>query len=340
MLRRPRNRVVGAGRWRLVGGLVVGLLLLSACTGGGSQTAQPTATTTTAPTGVVATAGECGQVEGNQRIVDHAMGQTRVPLDPQRVVVLDTGELDSALALGVTPVGAVTAFADGPFPTYLLDRTATIQRVGTISQPNLEAIAALNPDLILSNTVRHEDIYDQLSAIAPTVMAESVGVAWKDNLRLDAVALGRCQQAEELFDRYEQRLARFREVMGDRLEKTTVSVVRSMPDEVRIYMQDSFIGTVLEDAGLPRPAPQNKDVFMEEATLERIPDLDGDVMFVTRFGEDDAAFERLRGSPLWGRLSVVRSGRVYEVPDGRWMLGIGMLAANEVVDDLFGYLVE
>jgi ABC-type Fe3+-hydroxamate transport system substrate-binding protein len=48
------------------------------------------------------------------RTVEHAMGQTEIPRQPERVVVLDTGELDTALSLGVTPVGAVTtAVSDG-----------------------------------------------------------------------------------------------------------------------------------------------------------------------------------------------------------------------------------
>src|SRR5687768_2031480 len=53
------------------------------------------------------------------RPVEHAMGHSCVPEAPQRVVVLDTGELDSALAVGVKPVGAVSAFADGELPSYL-----------------------------------------------------------------------------------------------------------------------------------------------------------------------------------------------------------------------------
>lgn len=78
------------------------------------------------------------------RLIQHAMGETCVPKVAQRVVVLDTGELDSALALGVKPVGAVTAPGQ-PFQGYLLSLTEGIQSVGTIQQPNLEKILALKP---------------------------------------------------------------------------------------------------------------------------------------------------------------------------------------------------
>jgi ABC-type Fe3+-hydroxamate transport system substrate-binding protein len=53
-------------------------------------------------------------VTSGTRVVSHAMGETEVPADPQRVVVLDGPVLDACFALGVTPVGATTGVADAP----------------------------------------------------------------------------------------------------------------------------------------------------------------------------------------------------------------------------------
>ncbi|MGH3976184.1 MAG: ABC transporter substrate-binding protein, partial [Pseudonocardiaceae bacterium] len=110
--------------------------------------------------------GSAGATPGGDdtaRIVRHAMGSTEITGKPRRVVVLDTGELDSVLALGITPVGAVrTDATSGPQP-YLADRVQDVTMVGTNNQPNLEAIAALRPDLILSSKLRHEDLYDKFS---------------------------------------------------------------------------------------------------------------------------------------------------------------------------------
>ena len=135
------------------------------------------------------------------RTVEHAMGTAEVTGTPERVVVLDTGELDAVLALGVTPVGAVRTGVSDELPAYIEDAgvdPAAIANVGTIAEPALEQIAALEPDLILSNAVRHADIHDRLAAIAPTVFAEAIGETWEDNLRLAGEALNRSGQAEEL----------------------------------------------------------------------------------------------------------------------------------------------
>jgi iron complex transport system substrate-binding protein len=280
------------------------------------------------------------RTEAAPRLVQHAMGSARVTGRPQRVVVLDTGELDSAVALGVKPVGAVEAIAGEGFPAYLADQVAGVEKVGTIEQPSLEAIAALRPDLILSSKVRHEAIHDQLSRIAPTVFSEEVGVTWKENFALHAEALGRQEEARRLSQEYDDKVTALRESLGDRVADTKVSVVRSVGDEVRIYLKANFLGTILEDAGLPRPRPQDEQEFSETATRERIADLDGDVMFLSRFGDDHRLLGRLMDSPLWSRLDVVRSDRVYEVPDDLWFLGIGNLAARKVIDDLSAILVD
>lgn len=303
----------------------VAAMTLAACGGNGEEaadTVQEEATPAAAET----------------RTVRHAMGETEITGTPERVVVLDTGELDSAVALGVKPVGAVEAIAGTGFPEYLAEEAKGVETVGTIEQPNIEAIAALEPDLILSSKIRHEAIYDQLSRIAPTVFTEEVGVTWKENFAMHAEALGKTEQAEQLQGEYDQAVASLGESLGE--GTPTVSVVRSVGDEVRIYLKGNFIGTILEDAGLPRPEPQDSDEFSETATIERIPDLDGDVMFLSRYGDDHRLLNRLTDNRLWSRLDVVGSDRVYEVPDDLWFLGIGNFAARQIVEDLRTVLVD
>ncbi len=273
------------------------------------------------------------------RAIEAAMGEVKVPENPQRVVVLDTGELDSAITLGVTPVGAVEAIEGQGFPDYL-EGTEEIENVGTIQQPNLETIAALNPDLILSSKLRHEAIYDQLSQIAPTVLTETTGVTWKENFEVHAEALGRAEEGDIVEKEYQARVEEFQQAMGD--NPPEVSVVRFMPDDTRIYQKESFIGTVLEDAGLPRPPSQNVDEFaIKNASAEYIPEMGGDVIFVATYGpEEETTKEEILNDPLWQQLEAVQQGRVYEVSDDLWMLGIGYTAANGVIDDLTQYLVK
>jgi iron complex transport system substrate-binding protein len=274
------------------------------------------------------------------RSIVHAMGTSRIAGTPERVVVLDTGELDSAVALGVKPVGAVEPIAGAGFPPYVAGAVKGARIVGTIEQPNIEAVAALKPDLILSSKLRHEAIYDQLSRIAPTVFTEEVGVTWKKNFALHGRALGKADQARRLQAEYETKAERLGADLGDKRARTEVSVVRSVGDEVRIYEKANFLGTILEDVGLPRPKAQDQDEFTSTATEERIAALDGNVMFLSRFGDDHRLLSRLQNNRRWSQLGVVRAKRVYEVPDDLWFLGIGNLAARRILDGLHSILVN
>jgi len=276
------------------------------------------------------------------RTVSHAMGETEIPARPERVVVLDTGELDSTTAFGITPVGAVRAPVEDGLLDYLEEATEETKLVGTISEVNLEAVAALRPDLILSSKLRHEDLYGQLSQIAPTVFTETVGVVWKDNLRMHAEALGFEDKATRMLQDYEERAddlgAALREQRG---QLPTISMVRFLSGSTRLYQKASFIGTVLDDIGLPRPPSQDVAAFAAEISAEQLEQADADVIFTTHYGPaDETTKGELTSNPVWQNLSAVRAGAVQEVPDDYWMLGIGIQAANKVLDDIERLLLE
>lgn len=301
--------------------LALPLVLLAAC-GGAALTDEVAVPVETASSGT--------------RSVEHAMGVTEVPVDVERVVVLDTGELDAAVSLGITPVGAVTTDVSTSLVEYLEPELVDVEPVGTIGEPNLEAIAALRPDLILSNTVRHEDLYDELSAIGPTVFADDVGDTWKETLLLTGDALGEQERAEGLIADYEARAADVGAAVTDgdpaALE---VSVVRFLPGQIRLYTPTSFIGTVLADAGFSRPQAQREGDTFVEASAEQLAGADGDVVFTAVYGDPaDTDQVAVTGGPVWQNLLAVQRGDVVEVSDDTWMLGIGVTAAGLVLDDL------
>lgn len=282
--------------------------------------------------------------------VDHAMGTTEVPCTPEKVVTLGQGQTDSTLALGVTPVGVVEPWTDDWYD-YLPDEVEQATVIGSELEPDLEAIAALQPDVILGSELRHEAFYEQLSQIAPTVFSETIGVAWKDNVSLWAEALCRQDKGEEVLAAYEQRADELEQALVDKAD-TEVSMVRFMPDQVRIYLT-GFPGSVIRDAGLERPEAQQVEDWEESPQLieiseERIPDMDGDVIFVmvsdewyaqTGGRDVDETMERWTSTDLWQGLSAVQAGNVHEVNESHWNLGGGILAANTMLADLEKYFL-
>jgi iron complex transport system substrate-binding protein len=282
--------------------------------------------------------GEGGEASRETRTVRHFMGESKVPVSPQRITVLDDSAFETALALGVEPVGVPTPESIG----YLGEKVPEGARsIGGNYAPDLERIALLEPDVIVGNEYSAEEIYEELSQIAPTVVAEfgEFGDRWKIVHSKTAEALGLQEEGERVLDEYEARTRRVREAIGDP-GTIEVSLVRAAVDaNFSVYGTRSFCGSVVEEVGLSRPE-QQRDEDGLELSLERLDLAEGDVMFVFTFGaeEDDEFRAELTEKPLFRRLDVAQRGEVYEV--GAHWLYAGPVSANRILDDLERYLVD
>lgn len=282
-----------------------------------------------------------GAADEGTHVVKTANGDVEVPNDPERVVVLDTAELDSAITLGVKPVGSTRSDVASGFLKYLPEeKVEGIENVGNIAAPNLERIAALKPDLILGSNVRDKDRYDELSKIAPTVFTETTGAPWKENFLVHADALGKKEEAREVVDAYEARVAEVTEALGgpEKAKETTVSVIRFVEGaDTRVYGRENYIGTILADVGVDRPAVVDKatDGFSLDVSPERVDQGDADVVFYTSYGDPaESGEDKAVGGALWEGMDAVENGRAFRVDDEVWIQGIGHTAARTILDEM------
>lgn len=303
---------------------IIAIFLLAACGGTEEKTTEKEETPKT--------------TEETSYTIEHVMGSTTIKGTPERVVILTNEGTEALLALGVTPVGAVKSFTGDPWYDHIADQLKDTQVVGVESEVNVEAIAALKPDLIIGNKMRQEKIYDQLNAIAPTVFAETLRGDWKVNFELYAKALNKEEKGKEVLDTYNTRIADLKEQLGDKLNMK-VSMVRFMAGEVRIYHKDTFSGVILGDLGFARPESQNVDDFAERnVTKERIPAMEGDILFYFTYETGDGKGSELEkewiADPLFKNLEVAKKGEVHKVSDTIWNTAGGVLAANLMLDDI------
>tara|TARA_R110002020_G_scaffold6321_14_gene26634 strand:- start:699 stop:1616 length:918 start_codon:yes stop_codon:yes gene_type:complete len=271
------------------------------------------------------------------RDVSHIMGVTSVADHPMRIVALTNEATEDLLALGIVPVGAVRSANANPWFDHVADQVADTVLVGEELSPNLEVILSLEPDLILGNKRRHENIYAQLSAIAPTVYVENITGQWRDNLALYAETVGKGAEGEAVLGAYAARVAVIQAALGDRLAEK-VGLVRFIAGQNYAYNNDSFSGSILRDIGFDRPAAQNKPGLSEAITAERIPELDGDRLlhfsYETGDGGATKEAETWMASPLWQNLTSVKAGHVHGVSDTVWATAGGVMAANLALDDI------
>ncbi|MFE0188809.1 ABC transporter substrate-binding protein [Streptomyces sp. NPDC058989] len=273
------------------------------------------------------------------RTIEHAMGSTRIKAAPKRVVVLDVGELDNVVSLGIKPVGYAPTEGDEGIPDYLKKAAGHPKSVGTVNGLNLEAVEQLEPDLILGSKLRAEKQYRQLSRIAPTVFSIRPGFTWKQNYLLNAAAVDKTAEARAELAAYETKARKLGADIGPK--KPTVTMLRYMPQFTRLYAEQSFIGTILKDVGLPRPENQRIDDLATEVSPENIDQADADWIFTGVYGDPKATKrDSAERNPLWKNLKAVKDGHAENVRDETWYLGLGVTAAGSVLDDLRGFLVE
>lgn len=270
-------------------------------------------------------------------LVQHSMGVTQVPEEPQRVVILTNEGTEALLALGVKPVGAVKSWLGNPWYEHITDQMQGVAVVGIESSVNLEAIITLQPDLIIGNRMRQEKIYPQLSAIAPTVLSENLRGFWRKNFQLYAKALNQESAGAQLLSKFDNHIAQLKSKLGSS-KSEQISVVRFLPGTARIYYKNSFSGVILEQIGFQRPAPQNRPDFAEKVTMERIPDMEGDRLFYFVYEKGDgkalSVEQEWTQSSLWQNLNVVKNKKVYRVSDATWNTSGGILSAQTVLHEL------
>lgn len=269
---------------------------------------------------------------------NETIGETEIPAKPARVVVLDSGELDNMIALGIQPIAYAHSESMTSMPDYL-DAGDALD-LGSYDALDLEQLKNLEPDLIIGTSLRIDDdgLKAKLQDIAPTVLAVRPGVTWKENFSLFAAAVGEEEKAAEILADYEEHVA---EVGADVVEANggeapSISMLRFMAGRIRLYANDSFIGVILQDAGLKRPEMEDIEELAAEISPEEVTLAAGDWLFWGTYGEPDSTDQAsVVDGPLWGEIPAVKNGGVVEqISDDIWYLGLGTLGAELVLDQL------
>ena len=292
------------------------------------------------------------------RVVTDASGQeVTVPSHPTRVVTLSEPTTDNALALGVTPIGVVSGRGQQTVTNYLLDRAGDIPILGSIGTPNLEAIGAAHPDLILvdGTSVKNNDTetLTALGQIAPVFFTTQSGGDWRETFALTADALGVPEQADVKLAEFDQHVADVSARLKDAgyLDQT-YSVVRWQGDSAGLILKELPAGQALTALGMKRPANQDRDGegHSEPVSLENIDQIDADWIFFGTLGKSSvnnpsaggttgveasaAALDEAKATVGFGSLGAVQANHVIPVDGSLWTSTGGYLLMDGIVSSI------
>lgn len=315
------------------------VLVMTACgSGGGANagaTAQPSASTEPSPSAEAqAQASPEAQATAAYPVTFKDMkGEHTLTEKPKVIAVLDVKFADQLIALGEKPAGSVIAGTKDEFPEYLSAQMDGVKFLGTRDEPNLEAIVALNPDLILMTDFQ-EEAYESVSKIAPTIVLDFYE-DWRDTLATMGTITGKQAEAEAVKKSYEDKIAGLREQLSAKLGDETVALIRPRPEGIRVHGPEHRTGSILyEDLGLNAPAfvQAIKDDTSVEISMETVADIGADHYFLLSDDLFAKEAEALASSAVWKSVEAVKNNRAYEVNSTLWIAYYGPLAINIIVD--------
>lgn len=269
--------------------------------------------------------------------VRHAQGETVLPARPAKVFTFDLAALDTLDALGV----AVAGVPGSNIPDYLARyRDDAHLKIGSLFEPDFEAIAAAGPDLIIV-AGRSSPKYAELSRIAPTIDLTVAPEAYLEGAKANAALLGRIfgreKEAADRIAGLEASIAAARETArgtGD------VLVIMTSGGKVTAYGPGSRFGWIYDHLGM-RPAAREVTAAThgEAISFEYLLQTNPEWLFVldrdSAIGSAGASAAGTLDNELVAATQAARNDRIVYVDTVRWYLvGPGIAALTTVVDEI------
>lgn len=335
----------------LVGAFAVTVLALAACsssggghttagtgggTGAGSGATSPSssAVAPSIPNAVTLSSLEHGvdmsQCGRSSRSIKSDAGTTTITGTPTKVVALELSFADALTIVGVTPIG-IADDNDKANVTGLDDGITKYTSVGLRQTPNMEAISALKPDLIVADTTRDSAILGQLSKIAPTIELKSVGASYSQVLQSDLViaqAVNKCHQMEQALTSHLQTM---HNLAGHASGANGQTFLYAVVDDTAFYAHtgDQWEPDILESLGMKSTLGAKPGARYEELTLEQVYAENPDILFLGSTA-DKTVVDQWKSSPIWNQLTAVKDHRVYQVNETQWSVERSLKTAQQV----------
>ena len=311
---------------RLFTVLAAAVLLLTACAPGEGDASAPTSS-----------AGVEQSAQGTCTFTDSLGNTVELEQPPKRVAALLGSYAETWLLAG----GEVVAVTQDAYDERGLELPEDTVNLGANQQPDLEALFAAEPDLVLLTP----DLDGQMG-LKDSLAAAGIPAAWFKVETFDDYLnmLKICTDLTGRSDLYQTNGLDIQRGIDAAIasvpegEGPTVLLLRAYSSGVRAKNSDSIAGAMLKDLGAVNIADSNSGL-LEDLQMESILAADPEFIFVTTMGASQEAAlksldELLHSDPAWQTLTAVKEGRVevlpkdlfHYKPNARWGESYQMLA--------------
>ena len=272
-----------------------------------------------------------------EKTIVHDFGTTELKKAPKRIVILDNLYGEILDPLDITPVGATTGQADSQEFSTLFKKQykdAKVVSVGWQGNPDLDKIAELKPDLILM-TGEQEDLYEELSEIAPTVGYQiNTDENWdyhETSLKVAEIFDKRDEMKKDL-DRVDAREAVFAENVKAKFGNQKLMYLRVTDNDIRYYAYGHF-GYLYDTYHFNRAETFNPDDMFQVIDPDKLKDINPDLLIV-QADSQELLDNKLKNSPVWTSLKAVQNNKVIYADYSTYMLGFGIVSQEAIMKQI------
>ena len=272
-----------------------------------------------------------------EKTIVHDFGTTELKKAPKRIVILDNLYGEILDPLDITPVGATTGQADSQEFSTLFKKQykdAKVVSVGWQGNPDLDKIAELKPDLILM-TGEQEDLYEELSEIAPTVGYQiNTDENWdyhETSLKVAEIFDKRDEMKKDL-DRLDAREAVFAENVKAKFGNQKLMYLRVTDNDIRYYAYGHF-GYLYDTYHFNRAETFNPDDMFQVIDPDKLKDINPDLLIV-QADSQELLDNKLKNSPVWTSLKAVQNNKVIYADYSTYMLGFGIVSQEAIMKQI------
>ena len=272
-----------------------------------------------------------------EKTIVHDFGTTELKKAPKRIVILDNLYGEILDPLDITPVGATTGQSDSQEFSTLFKKQykdAKVVSVGWQGSPDLDKIAELKPDLILM-TGEQEDLYEELSEIAPTVGYQiNTDENWdyhETSLKVAEIFDKRDEMKKDL-DRLDAREAVFAENVKAKFGDQKLMYLRVTDNDIRYYAYGHF-GYLYDTYHFNRAETFNPDDMFQVIDPDKLKDINPDLLIV-QADSQELLDNKLKNTPVWTSLKAVQNNKVIYADYSTYMLGFGIVSQEAIMKQI------
>lgn len=271
--------------------------------------------------------------------VKDAKGEFTLDKTPSRVVALEYSFVDALAQVGVSPVGVADDNKVDRILPQVREKITAWQSVGTRSQPSLEVIASLKPDLIIADPSRHTAVFEELKKIAPTVMFDSRHESYQENLETAQKIgdlVGKSAEMKAKINEHNDYIANIAKNLGVQGKKASFGTSRE--DKFNIQNDNGYVGSFLTTLGFA-PTKLNSDQAFVEINLEQLVMEKPEYLFIAHY-RDESIARKWEAEPLWKAIPAVKANHVYSVDADMWARGRGLEASKIMAKQIEGFVKQ